>query len=178
MNPAVLISRSELLPVSETFIAAQAHALRSYSPVFAGLRRVVAGLELDPCDTVYLTGGNTLADKFRRRLFLSTGTARHFLRRLRRRNPVLVHAHFAVDAAAALPIAQKLELPLVVTLHGYDATMTDAALRSTAAGQVFLRRRERMWGYASAFICVSEHIRGEAKRQGVPEEKLHTIPIG
>ena len=48
MNPAIVIFRSELLPASETFIAAQAHALRRYTPVFTGLRRIPTGFELDP----------------------------------------------------------------------------------------------------------------------------------
>jgi glycosyltransferase involved in cell wall biosynthesis len=178
MNPTVLVFRSDLLPASETFVAAQSHALRRYSPVFTGLHRVRAGLELDPEECATLTRTNTLADRLHRRLFLLTGHAPQFLRRLRHYRPALIHAHFAVDAAAALPLHRQLRVPLIVTLHGYDATTSDAYLRRTAAGRVFLRRRAELRARASLFLCVSEHIRREAMSRGVPEDKLRTVPIG
>ncbi len=45
--PRVLLFRSELLPLSETFIAGQAAALQRFEPWFAGLKRVPGGLALD-----------------------------------------------------------------------------------------------------------------------------------
>lgn len=178
MNPAIVIFRSELLPASETFIAAQAHALRRYTPVFTGMRRIPTGFGLDPEECVTLTRTNKLTDKLRRRIFLHSGAAAHFLRRLRQYRPSLIHAHFAVDAAAALPLQKQLAIPLIVTLHGYDATMSDAWLRRTVAGRVFLRRRQELRARASLFLCVSEHIRQAALDRGVPAEKLRTLRIG
>ncbi|HEX3663017.1 MAG TPA: glycosyltransferase [Acidobacteriaceae bacterium] len=178
MNPTVLIYRSELLPPSETFVAAQAHALRRFSPCFAGLRSVPAGLPVDPCESALLTGSDTPADKLRRRFFLATGIAPSFVRTLERFHPVLLHAHFALDGAAALPLQKQLRVPLLVTLHGYDATTTDAALRTTIAGRVYLHRRQELRERARIFICVSEHIHQQALERGVPESKIRTIPIG
>lgn len=178
MKPTVLIYRSELLPPSETFVAAQAHALRRYSPRFAGLRPVPAGLPVDPCESVLLTPTDTLADKLRRRLFLASGVAPQFVRVLERFRPVLMHAHFALDGAAALPLQKQLHVPLVVTLHGYDATTTDEALHQIAAGRVFLRRRRELRERARFFICVSEHIHQQALERGVPEGKIRVLPIG
>lgn len=178
MNPAVLIYRSDLLPPSETFVAAQAHALRRFSPCFAGLRLVPAGLPLDPCETLVLTRNNNLSDKLRRRLFVRTGIAPEFVRALRLRRPALLHAHFAIDAAAALPLQAQLNIPLIVTLHGYDATSTDHALRRSAPGRVYLRRKTELRARARFFVCVSEHIRRQALERGVPEEKIRVLPIG
>ncbi|MGA8110865.1 MAG: glycosyltransferase [Acidobacteriaceae bacterium] len=178
MKPTVLIYRSDLLPASETFIAAQAHALRRFAPCFAGLQRIPTGLKLDAEETVVLTRHQRLSDKLRRRLFLLTGLAPHLVRALERRRAVLLHAHFAVDAAVALPLQKELRIPLIVTLHGYDATMNDDALRSTRAGRVFLRRRAELRARTRFFVCVSEHIRRQALAQGVPDEKLRTLPIG
>lgn len=178
MNPNVLIYRSELLPPSETFVAAQAHALRRYSPRFAGLRRVPGGLSVDPWESVLLTQSDTPADKLQRRFFLTTGIAPNFVRSLARFHPVLLHAHFALDGAAALPLQKQLRLPLLVTLHGYDATTRDEALRHTIAGRIFLRRRQELRERARFFICVSEHIHQQALERGVPEDKIRTLPIG
>ncbi len=178
MNPTILIYRSDLLPPSETFVAAQAHALRRFSPHFAGLRLVPASLLLDPCETTVLTRTNHFSDKLRRHFFLRTGIAPQFVRALQRLHPALLHAHFAVDAAAALPLQKQLKIPLVVTLHGYDATMTDQSLRGYRPGRIYLRRKVKLRARASLFICVSEHIRHQALERGVPEAKLRTLPIG
>lgn len=178
VNPTVLIYRSEILPASETFIAAQAHALRRFTPLFTGLRHLHHGLYVDSEETLVLTHGNTLRDRLRRRFFLETGVAPHFFHSLQLHHPVLLHAHFSLDAATALPIHRNLRLPFVVTLHGYDATMSDAALRHTAAGRVYLRRKAQLRASASLFLCVSDHIRRQALDRGVPENKLRTLPIG
>jgi len=178
VNPTVLVYRSELLPPSETFVAAQGHALRRYSARFAGIRHIPTGLPLDPWETILLSSSEDLASKLRRRLFLQTGIAPDFVRALRRHHPVLLHAHFAVDAAIALPLEKQLGIPLVVTLHGYDATSTDQAMRRWTPGRVYLRRRAELRERTRTFICVSEHIRQQALERGVPEAKLRTITIG
>ena len=178
MNPTVLIYRSDLLPPSETFVAAQAHALRRYTPCFAGLRPIPTTLLIDPCDTALFTHSDKPADKIRRRFFLATGIAPQFVRLLERRHPVLLHAHFAIDAAAALPLQKQLGIPLVVTLHGYDATTSDQSLRHYAAGRTYLRHKAELRARARFFICVSDHIRRQALERGVPEDKLRTLPIG
>ena len=66
MNPAVLIYRSDLLPPSETFVAAQAHALRRFCPCFAGLRLVPAGLPLDPSFAEQKKILKALAEQYKR----------------------------------------------------------------------------------------------------------------
>ncbi|MGC2636074.1 MAG: glycosyltransferase, partial [Acidobacteriaceae bacterium] len=178
MNPNVLVFRADLLPPSETFIATQAHALRRYAPTFAGLRRLHAGFEVDPEQCVTLTRTNTPADKLRRRFFVRTGIAPHFLRSVALCRPALLHAHFAVDAAIALPLQKHLGIPLVVTLHGYDVASADTSLRRTAAGRAFLRHRDQVFSRTSFFVCVSEHIRAQAIARGFPAARLLTLPIG
>lgn len=187
VKPTVLIFRSDLLPASETFIASQAHALRRFSPFFAGLRHIRAGFELDAEETLTLTQSDSFQDRVRRRLFLRTGMAPRFLHQLRLHHPALLHAHFAVDAAVILPLQRHLiapdssphhPLPLIVTLHGYDTTMSEQALCSTAAGRIYLHRKADVRARASVFLCVSDHIRRQALARGVPENKLRILPIG
>jgi glycosyltransferase involved in cell wall biosynthesis len=175
--PRVLLFRSELLPVSETFICGQAAALRRYEPWFAGLKRVPGGLALDEA-RVIATEANSMRSKIARRIYLRAGFAPHFLRRIEAAAPDLIHAHFATDACAALAIQDRLRVPLIVTLHGYDVTTEDAALRSSAMGRLYLRRTETLWERASQFVCVSESIRQKALERGFPAEKLWVHPIG
>lgn len=174
----VLLFRSELLPPSETFIAAQAAALRHYEPWFAGLKHIPNGLPLDESRVISLTWTNTLRDKLARRIYLRSGFAPKFLRRVEALRPELIHAHFAIDACAALPLQRRLRVPMAVTLHGYDVASTDAALRASSAGRVYLRRRRDLWERASVFVCVSGWIRSKALERGFPEEKLWVHLIG
>jgi glycosyltransferase involved in cell wall biosynthesis len=176
--PRVLLFRSELLPLSETFVAGQAAALRRYEPWFAGLKRVRGGLALDEARMIVATQANSLLDKIARRTYLRTGFAPDFLRRIAAAGPDLIHAHFATDACAALAIQKRLQVPMMVTLHGYDVTSEDTALSRSHAGKLYLRHRQMLWARASLFLCVSDWIRRKALERGFPEEKLWVHPIG
>jgi glycosyltransferase involved in cell wall biosynthesis len=124
------------------------------------------------------THKNSLRDKIARRIYLRSGIAPGFLRRVEAVAPHLIHAHFATDACAALAVQDRLRVPMVVTLHGYDVTSGAAALRRFRAGRKYLRQRRELWSRASLFVCVSESIRLKALESGFPEEKLWVHSIG
>ncbi len=172
MKPRVLVFRADLLPPSETFVAAQAAALRRYQAVFAGLRRCSPSLPLPVAHTFHPGG------RLERLLYRKTGFAPRLVQPLRQQSPCLLHAHFAVDAALALPLRRSLRLPMVVTLHGYDVMCTDAAHSGTRAGRLYLARREQLWREAELFLCVSDAIRLQAEARGFPAHKLRVLPIG
>jgi glycosyltransferase involved in cell wall biosynthesis len=94
--------------------------------------------------------------------------------------PKILHAHFAVDAVYALPIAEKLGIPLVTTLHGFDVTRHDLSLlascRPALVNSVLWRNSLKKSG--DLFICVSDFIRRAALQKGFPEEKLVVHYIG
>jgi glycosyltransferase involved in cell wall biosynthesis len=174
----VLIYRNELLPASETFIAAQAGGMRRYDPWFAGLKLVPDGVALDRSRVTLLAENGSLIDRIQRRLYLNTGFAPRLHRDVRSLQPALIHAHFALDGCAALPLHKSLGVPLIVTLHGYDVTRTDGFPNLEAMGRTYLARREELWDRASLFICVSEHIRRTALDRGFPADKLWVHRIG
>jgi glycosyltransferase involved in cell wall biosynthesis len=174
----VLIFRNELLPASETFIAAQAAKMCRYDPWFAGLNCLSSGVGLDPSRITVLAGKGSLKGKIQRRIYLGTGYAPRLYRNLRGLAPALIHAHFALDGCAALPIQKKLRVPLIVTLHGYDVTCSDGFPHLKTLGKIYLARREQLWQRAHLFVCVSEHIRRAALQSGFPEHKLWVHRIG
>jgi colanic acid/amylovoran biosynthesis glycosyltransferase len=173
----VLIYRQALLPISETFIEAQAGALRSFQPKFAGLLPAARSLPLAD-DTTLLSRSRSLISHGRTAWYKLAGIAPRFHQKIRRVRPSLIHAHFAPDGAAALPLADALGVPLIVTLHGYDVTELDQYMRKTLAGKLYLRRRSWLWERAALFICVSEFIREQALRAGFPKDKLRVHYIG
>jgi colanic acid/amylovoran biosynthesis glycosyltransferase len=177
--PRVAIYRDRLLPSSETFVASQAAALRDFTPVFVGSKRV-AGLDIDQYPFVLVNDGTVrgriaeVAFKFCRRI------PPHVDRAVRLAGPTLLHAHFGVDGAFALALADRHELPFVVTFHGYDATMSDAAVlqRSDWNHRLLVVRRGRLARRADLIIAVSDFIRRALLARGVCDDKIAVHYIG
>jgi glycosyltransferase involved in cell wall biosynthesis len=176
-KPKILIFRNELLPASETFVLAQASALHLFETCFAGVHAASNCLRL-PTQPVLLDDSSSFWGKLRRRVFWRSGVAPDFHRRLQQLKPALIHAHFAIDAAAALPIAQRLRVPLVVTLHGYDVTSSDKTLSRSPEGRCYLRRRRQLWEEAAAFVCISRFLYDRALAAGFPRAKLRVHYTG
>lgn len=172
-----VIFRYELLHPSETFIGAQAAALKSFRPCYAGIQHAPNSLPI-PEDSVLLMQSYTIPEKIERLIFSNTGWAPRFSRRLQERAPALMHAHFAVDGAMALPLVAKLGVPLVVSMHGYDITSSATSLAKTTFGRLYLKRKEKLLRTATLFICVSEFIRQQAIEAGFPKSKLRVHYIG
>jgi len=171
-RPTALVFRKELLPWSETFIAAQGGALARYRPVFAGFR-------LGPAGNAYLAGRHRILLAEHAALpLLSRGLLKGFgwltpafRRALAAEAPVLVHAHFGTNAPAAIPIARALGVPLVVTFHGADIATTPRTTGERA-------RRTRVFRSAARVIAVSEFIAGCLRANGCPAERITVHHIG
>jgi glycosyltransferase involved in cell wall biosynthesis len=167
----ILFYRNDILPISETFIAAQALALSRFEPVFTGVQRLSKSLSLTQPSLV-LTDTVRFGAKFRKRLYRLTGFAPEFDSAIRKLSPKLIHAHFATDGVTALPLREHLQIPLVVTLYGYDVTMHNFATSKSIYLRRYLKRQKDLWRITSKFICISEFIRQKAIEGGFPEEKL------
>lgn len=176
-RPTVVIFCDHLLYLSETFIRAQGEALRQFSPVYAGSRRV-AGLEL-PAGRCYTINSGSTAGRMREVVFKLFGKAPGLVRRLHALDPVLVHAHFGPDGLRALPLSRQLGLPLIVTFHGSDATALNPRRNEATFGhRRYLAHREVLRRGASLFLAVSDFIRGKLLEQNVPPEKVIVHYIG
>jgi colanic acid/amylovoran biosynthesis glycosyltransferase len=170
MNTVVTF-RNELLPISETFIEAQVRALKSFRARYVGLVPAQRSLPL-PADTIFLCGRRSPISKLLAASYKFGAFPRHMHSTVRAAGARLVHAHFALDGATALPLLSYLQIPMIVTLHGYDVTTRDRAFCQTIGGSIYLANRSRLWAKTSLFICVSEFIRKKALEAGFPREKL------
>lgn len=107
------------------------------------------------------------------------GLAPGFFQRIRELNPVLIHAHFGLDGVRILPLARNLKIPLVVTFHGYDATVKDEyARRSFYSHRVYFYRKEVLKREAQMFITVSKFIKEKLLEQSFPPDKVVEHYIG
>ena len=181
LRPRVLVYHNELLPFSATFVRTQAEAVQAFQVGFLGLfpsRGASLDLELAG-PPILLTRDQSLTSRLRREVFKRYGWGgRTFFKELTVRSPALIHAHFALDATIALDITERLGIPLVTTLHGYDVTIRDEVLVKSLEGRIYLKRRERLWERCSHFFCSCDYIRGRAMERGFPPEKLETLYSG
>jgi glycosyltransferase involved in cell wall biosynthesis len=172
----VVIFRTLLLPPSETFIAAQAVAMRRFSPFFVGWRKT-PGIDL-PENTSWTVDDGGLRGRLRELRFRYAGPTRKQVARLRARAPRLVYAHFAPDGYAAMPLAEKLGVPLVTALHGYDVTISDEAMSRTRLGRAYLQGRSTLQKTGALFLSCSHYVRDRGLEIGYPADRTIVHSIG
>jgi teichuronic acid biosynthesis glycosyltransferase TuaC len=86
--------------------------------------------------------------------------------------PFCVYAHFAYpDAVAALKLARKHNLPLIVTIHGSDINILTG--NSGRKNQIV-----QMLNEAAAIVCVAKDLVGKAVALGALASRVHHIPNG
>ena len=143
--------------------------------MLAGRLRV-KGIDLDGREAVIVNEGGPLG-KSREACHLLGRPPRDYLARLESHSPALLHAHFGTSAVNALPLQRRLELPLLVTFHGYDATQR-SDLRNGLMAWRYGRRRPLLSERADTLLAVSDHIRRRVIALGVPESRVQTHYIG
>ncbi len=156
---------------------AQANNLRRYNPYYAGIQHT-GGLAL-PKDRLCSIAGRGLYGAAAARCFKLTGISPNFLAKLRRTHPALMHAHFEESGMAALPLTRALNIPLITTFHGYDATANQInSGPRRILNKIYARQRRRLQREGSIFVAVSEFIRQKLIERGYPAERIVTVAIG
>lgn len=166
VKPKVIIYSDYLLAASETFIHAQASALSEFEPVYAGSRRI-PGLDLSGERIHILNPNKDLWGKCRELGFKLTGFAPDFVERLGTLRAVLLHAHHGPNGLRALPIARDLKIPMIVTFHGSDVTVTDLRYQKATLGfRHYLANKSKLKKSRALFLAVSEFVRRKLLEQG------------
>ena len=81
----------------------------------------------------------------------------------------IVHVHFGYAANDVVGVARRLHRPLVVSLHGHDAT---------AFAAEFPHHYDAVATQAAAVIVPSRRFAEVAAQLGVPTDRIHVIPAG
>jgi colanic acid/amylovoran biosynthesis glycosyltransferase len=124
--------------------------------------------------------GRSIRSRAARALYALTAAPRLFGKRTALPQVGLIHAHFAPDATYALPLAEWLGVPLVSTFHGWDVTVADRALLREPSVTVahYLYGRAALRARGTAFIAVSDYIRGRLLALGYPADRVVRHYIG
>jgi colanic acid/amylovoran biosynthesis glycosyltransferase len=163
----ILVYRDTILPISETFIKAQAESMARYLVRYCGMDSARPSLALSS-DVALLNPDPSWKSSLRLSLYNRLDFAPGFKALIKSWGVSLIHAHFAPDGLRALPLARFLKVPLIVTLHGYDITKRDEPSKNYRA----------LWKEADLFLCVSDFIRRSAIEKGFPRDKLLVHYIG
>lgn len=166
MTHTILSYSDKLFTPSESFIPRAYHAFDQLKPVFIGHDR--KGPTPEGFDAIEL---GPLHGPFGETGFKQFGLISPRLEAsLRALNPIAIHANFGKSGAYALPLARKLNLPLIVTYHGGDATKHSNTKDSRT--RVYNRRRQALWDEAALLLPVSDFIRRELLARGAPADKM------
>jgi len=183
-KPKVLIYRSRMLNISETFIADQIRQLVKWKGLLTGVERVKDGLELCDIEIRLLPQSiNPFLGKILRHI---NPMFEHHSKRavdiLQRENARLMHVHFGVEAVNVWPLAKVLNLPLLVTLHGYDINTYREWWEAGRGGRLMKSYPMQLLELAQEksvhFLAVSNAIKQRAIEYGIPEKKISISYIG
>jgi colanic acid/amylovoran biosynthesis glycosyltransferase len=165
--------RHQLFKYSEPFIHAQAANIPRHRQLFVG--RTCVGSAPADADVVVLK-----QSKAHRALQTITRSPNVFVDLLRDRGVGLLHAHFGVEGVYAEKIAARLDIPLVTTFHGFDATLSQRALLTSGKPSWinYALHRARLAQRGTLFIAVSEFIRDRVLRLGFPAARTIVHYIG
>ncbi len=170
-KPIALIYRFKILPFSETFIQNQAESLQGFEARYLGLRSI-PGIDTHPDRTTIINSNHSLISKLKEQRFKFFGKTSKIDFK-----PALVHAHFANDGAIVLPFAKRLNVPLIVTCHGFDILHCPTG-RKGVSQRLYEHRLPQLQQVAKRFIAVSDFLKRKMLDRGYPEHKIIQHYIG
>jgi glycosyltransferase involved in cell wall biosynthesis len=101
---------------------------------------------------------------------LSPQQLKHFGNIYKKNNIRLIHSHFGPSGIEILPLAKRMNLPLVVTFHGYDASLL-------LQNKVYVRNLQGLFNYAR-IITVSDNMKNDLIKISESSAKFDVIRCG
>lgn len=160
------------LSYSETFIHDQV-AMQRRTRCHVCARQLVPGaLDRFPCADLVSLGFAEL------KLYRWARRAPSFVRFLRAAGARLLHAHFGTNGVHALPTAEALGVPLVVTFHGHDVAGLDGRNRFVRRYAWYQLRKRELFERAALLVCASADLAERLERHGAPSGKIVVHRLG
>jgi len=176
----IIIYRNRILPISETFVFNQSINLSNYYAYVLGAKKNSgASIEL-PFDRVKLINQNTLNGFSNEALFKFLGIVpKDIFEWAKRIKPRLIHAHFGTDGAMILPLAEKLNIPLIISFLGTEATLKyKYAIKSNIGQILYILRRKNLIKKVNKVIVPSEFLKLKVLDHGFPSDKITLLHHG
>ena len=90
---------------------------------------------------------------------------------LEKNRPDVIQAHFGLQGWLIASVALRLNIPFIVSFHGYDAFRLPESA-------IWHSRYQEVFAAASAITVVSKYMLEHMKTLGCPASKLHLIHVG
>jgi colanic acid/amylovoran biosynthesis glycosyltransferase len=160
--------------ISETFITEQSHNLQRYSPVFILCKL----LQKVSFPHISISQDDLLGIKQAIHVLSASPDLFADINVLKKLS--LIHGHFGPDGIYAMRLAEKLNIPFVVTFYGYDITVSRKEMWLSGSPSIyqFLLNEEELKQKASVFIAFSSFLRQKLIEKGYPEEKIIQLHSG
>lgn len=166
-NTNIIVYRDKLFLKSESFIPRAYLAFKNLTPIYTGYQKGEGPNGAAIIDIASNGAGTTLGEA----LFKQAGIVpANLIKKLQSCQPGLIHAHFGKSGVYAMPLASRLNLPLVVTFHGGDATKHQHYEKKP--WRVYNRRYPELFQRADTLLAVSDFIRRKLIMRGAPEDKI------
>lgn len=161
----------DYLDQTTTWIYGQIKFNLDYQPVIFADR--VVNLDQFPSPNLYgltkdLSKWQYKSNKFVHRI---TGLYPYFLKAAANHSPRLIHAHFGNIGYKALPLSKRLNIPLITTFYGYEAS-------ALAKKEKYQKRFKTLFEEGTLVLAEGNHLRNELIRLGCPPEKSKVFHLG
>ena len=179
----VLVYRSSMLPFSQTFVKDHIEGLKDFEPMVVAMEELnELKLKNNEIKGLFSPGTGKIKRRILNLIYWKTGIyPKNAFDHLKDEKPNLVHAHFGPDGLEVYPFAKIMGIPLIVTLHGYDINISKERWEKNKFGK--LTRYPKMLLEMAKdknvyFVAVSEAIRQQAVKFGIPEERIFVRYLG
>lgn len=174
-NVSIFVNRC--LPLSSVFVYHQLRALQRYRPRVLACNRVQPSVDMGDVPVTAINNQGMPQERIKEAMFKFSGYSPEL--RQAAAGSDIMHAHFGPTGWLAMPVAKASNIPLVVTLHGFDVLKREINLKNDGLLQVlYALNRKTLGKRVSKFICVSNYIRRRAIEFGFPEEKCEVHYMG
>lgn len=183
-KPNIAIYLQHYLAPSMTFIYRQLRGIETdfYPVVFCSDQK--ENLDKFPFNNIYHRQRNFIhfkKSKYYQKIYgsqtllntdpkLSLTQKKYFSNLIDKKKIKLIHAHFGPSGVEILPLAQQKKIPLVVTFHGYDASILFTM-------EQYTRNIKKVFESAK-IIAVSDMMKDELIQHGANENEISVIRCG
>jgi len=101
---------------------------------------------------------------------ISSQQFKYFSEILHKNDVKLIHAHFGPSGLEIVNLAKMSRIPLLVTFHGYDASLLLNAKK-------YIKNLKKIFDYAY-IVAVSENMKKDLVKFGADEEKVSVVRCG
>jgi colanic acid/amylovoran biosynthesis glycosyltransferase len=161
----------DYLDQTTTWIYGQIKFNCEYQPVIFADR--VKNLEQFPSTNLYGLTKDLSKWQYKKNKLVHrvTGNYPYFLKAAGNHTPRLIHAHFGNIGYKAIPLSKKLNIPLITTFYGYEAS-------ALAKKEKYQKRFKILFEKGTLVLAEGNHLRNELIRLGCPPEKSKVFHLG